>query len=506
MAKNSNDLIKETKKLKIKNKALRRQLNEVKESIETIKTENIDALVIAHEKKMKVYIENTADKPYRILIEKMHEGAVTVNEDGSIIYCNSSFAKLVNLSLQKTTGTMFEKYIDDSLKEPFKVLLKQDGENAIKEEGYIFADGGKVTPVLMTCNALTLDTIFVLNIILTDLTIQYEHQEKLKLRTKQLEEINRELAFQIEENEKRAAQLAVANKELALATELVVANKELAFQNEEKDKQTAELLMANNELAFQIQEKEKWEAQLSIAKMDVENLEGLNIHKENIIATLSHDLRSPLAGIIQMAELLKDNFETMEGQELKKLLDILYDLSTDELSMLDYLVEWARIKYAADAFSPTNIELVKYVKKAFDYLNELAIANKISLHNKIKEDITVFADKKMLLSILQNIISNSIKYNRPGGKVTVSAKKKADKILVEIKDTGIGMSKEITEKLFALQMKALTKARKENKGAGIGLLLIKGFVDKNGGEICVESIEGEGTSFYFTLLSEKSLN
>ena len=174
--------------------------------------------------------------------------------------------------------------------------------------------------------------------------------------------------------------------------------------------------------------------------------------------------------------------------------------------MLDYLVEWARIKYAADAFSPANIELVKYVKKAFDYLNELAIANKISLHNEIKEDITVFADKKMLLSILQNIISNSIKYNRPGGKVTVSAKRKADKILVEITDTGIGMSKEITEKLFAPQMKALTKARKENKGAGIGLLLIKGFVDKNGGEICVESIDGEGTSFYFTLLSEKSLN
>ena len=203
MAKNSKELIAETEKLKLENKALRRQLNEGKESIETIKTENIDALVIAHEKKMKVYIENTADKPYRILIEKMHEGAVTVNEDGSILYCNSSFANLVNLPLQKITCTMFEKYIDDSLKEPFKVLLKQDAEKTLKEEGYIFADGGgKKIPVLMTVNAITLDTIFVLNIIITDLTIQYEHQEKLKLRTKQLEEINRELAFQIEEKER----------------------------------------------------------------------------------------------------------------------------------------------------------------------------------------------------------------------------------------------------------------------------------------------------------------
>lgn len=506
MAKDSNELIEETEKLKIENKSLRQQLNEVKESIKTIKTENIDALVIAHEKDINVYIEKTADKPYRILIEKMHEGAVTVNEDGSILYCNSSFANLVNLPLQKTTGTMFEKYIDDCLTEPFKVLLKQDGVKTLKQVGYIYANGGKVVPVLMTVNALILDTIFVLNIILTDLTIQYENQEKLRLRTKQLEEINKELAFQIQENEKRVAQLVIANKEKTLAAKLVIANKELAFQNKEKDKRTAELLIANNELAFQIEENEKREAQLSIAKTDLEKLEGLNIHKETILATLSHDLRSPLAGIIQMTELLKDNFETMEGEELKKLLDILYDLSTDELSMLDYLVEWARIKYAAEAFCPENIVLVKYINKAFDTLNKLAIANNIQLLNEIKENIIVFADKKMLLSIIQNIVSNSIKYNRTGGKVTVSAKRKEDKIIVKIKDTGIGMSKEVKEKLFAPHMKVLSHARKENKGAGIGLLLIKGFVDKNGGEICVESMENVGTSFYFTLPAEKSLN
>ena len=506
MAKNSNDLKEETEKLKVENQALRQQLNEVNETIETIKRENIDALVIANEKNIKFFIEETADKPFRLLIENMHEGAVTVNEDGSILYCNSSFANMVNLPLQKITGTIFEKYIDDSLMEPFKILLKHDGVKTLKEEGYIFAEAGKMVPVVMTVNALTIDIIFVLNIIISDLTIQYEHQEKLKLRTKQLEEINKELAFQIEENEKRAAQLVIANKEMALAAELAIANKELAFQNQEKDKRTAELLIVNNELAFQIKEKEKREAQLNIAKTNVENLEGLNIHKETILATLSHDLRSPMAGIIQMTELLKDNFETMKGEELKKLLDILYDLSTDELSMLDYLVEWARIKYAAEAFSPGNIELVKYVNKAFDTLKELAITNNIQLYNEIKENITVFADKKMLTSILQNIISNSIKYTLPGGKVTVLAKTKDDKIIVEIKDTGIGISKEVKEKLFAPQMKALLNVRKGNKGAGIGLLLIKSFVDKNGGEIWVESIEGEGSSFYFTLPAEKSLD
>lgn len=111
----------------------------------------------------------------------------------------------------------------------------------------------------------------------------------------------------------------------------------------------------------------------------------------------------------------------------------------------------------------------------------------------------------MLLSILQNIVSNAIRHSNKGGEITITAKRKEDKIIVEIKDTGVGMSKEIQEKLFTPQLKALSKARKENKGAGIGLLLVKGFLERNGGEIWVESLEGEGSSFFFTLPAEKPL-
>ena len=111
----------------------------------------------------------------------------------------------------------------------------------------------------------------------------------------------------------------------------------------------------------------------------------------------------------------------------------------------------------------------------------------------------------MLISIIQNIVSNAIKHTGKGGTITVSAKSKDDKIIVRVKDTGVGMSKEIMEKLFTPQMKTLSATRKKNKGAGIGLLLVKGFLEKNGGEIWVESVEGEGSSFYFTLPNEKPL-
>ncbi len=241
-------------------------------------------------------------------------------------------------------------------------------------------------------------------------------------------------------------------------------------------------------------------------KKYTKDLEALNTHKEGILAILSHDLRSPLAGIIQGTEYLKLNFDKVKPALAKELLEELHKATINELNMLDYLVEWARIKYAADVFTPTKIELAHYVEKVFEMLKETAAIKTINLHHEIKERTSVFADEKMLLSIIQNIVSNAIKHTNAGGEITVTAKKSEDKMIVEIKDTGIGMSKEIQDKLFAPQVKSLLKAREGNKGAGIGLLLVKGFLEKNGGKIWVESIEGEGSSFYFTLPIDKPLD
>lgn len=234
-------------------------------------------------------------------------------------------------------------------------------------------------------------------------------------------------------------------------------------------------------------------------KKYAQELEELNAHKENVLAILSHDLRSPLASIIQGAEFLKLNFDSIEPEEVKELLHEFHKASVNQLEMLDYLVEWARIKYASDAFVPAKIKLEEYVDKVFQSLKESAAVNSIHFHCDIEEKSEVFADKKMLISIIQNIVSNAIKHSHKGGKITLSAKKNEDMVIVEIKDTGIGMSKETQERLFQPQVKSLSKAVEEKKGVGIGLLLVKGFLEKNGGHIWVESAEGKGSSFYFTL-------
>ncbi len=240
-------------------------------------------------------------------------------------------------------------------------------------------------------------------------------------------------------------------------------------------------------------------------KKYMQELEELNAHKEGVLAILSHDLRSPLASIIGAAKYLRANFHKMKPGNVEEMLDLVYKSSIDELEMLDYLLEWARIKYAADVFSPTKIKLTEYINKVFETLNENASINAINLHHEIEEDTSVFADGKMLISIIQNIVSNAIKHTEKGGTITIAAKRKDEKMIVEVKDTGIGMSKEIMDKLFKPQMKTLSETRKKNKGAGIGLLLVKGFLEKNGGEIWVESVESEGSTFYFTLPIEEPL-
>lgn len=235
----------------------------------------------------------------------------------------------------------------------------------------------------------------------------------------------------------------------------------------------------------------------------LQELEDLNTHKESVLSILSHDLRSPLAAIIGMIEYLQLDFDNIEPEDAKDMLKLIHKAAKDELIMLDYLVEWARIKYASEAFTPTKIEIFQSVENVFTTLKEVAAVKEIILYNKTGEVQNVFADKKMLTSILQNLVSNALQHTPQGGKIIVSAKANKDKMIIEVKDTGNGMSKEILEKLFTPQLNALLKTRENKKGAGIGLLLVKGFLEKNGGEIWVESSEGAGSSFYFTLPIDK---
>jgi len=236
----------------------------------------------------------------------------------------------------------------------------------------------------------------------------------------------------------------------------------------------------------------------------VKELEELNEHKEHIVAILSHDLRSPLARIISIADYLKSANAKVEPEELLKMLNFIYDAGREELNMLDYLVDWARIKYASQTFSPSNINLNEFVIKVLTSLKETTIARNITVINEIDTTTSVYADNKMINSVFQNIILNAIKHTPDGGKVVIKARKQSNDVVVEIHDNGYGMSEEVLKNIFTPQLNKLSNPKEANKGAGIGLLLTKSFIDKNSGEIWVKSQVGEGSTFYFTLPADEA--
>lgn len=190
MKKETKNILTETEKLNAENTKLWRQLKELQDFI---KAGKVDALVIPDEKEIKIFTKKTADKTYRVLIEKMNEGAVTLDESGIIAYCNSHFAKMMALPLQKAIGTQFNNFISNSQKEHFNELIKQAREEAVKSEMYMHSAQGNEIPVQMAIADLNLDDTHAVSIIITDLTEQYKNQEKLRIRSKQLEQKNIDL-------------------------------------------------------------------------------------------------------------------------------------------------------------------------------------------------------------------------------------------------------------------------------------------------------------------------
>ena len=196
---------------------------------------------------------------------------------------------------------------------------------------------------------------------------------------------------------------------------------------------------------------------------------------------------------------LKSKFESLKPADALQMLDILHISTKNMLGMLNNLVEWARIKYAAEIFTPEVLNLRNYVFQVTENMHENAALKEIEVKNDIHSKIAVYADRKMLSSIIHNIVSNAIKYTPISGKITIDAKIVKNKVIVEVKDTGIGMTAEVLEKLLSSEIHAPKTSITNEDGAGIGLLLVKGFLEKNGGKISVKSKLGKGTSFYFTL-------
>jgi len=493
MVKNINELLMEIQRLQQENAILQQQLREAKESIDAIRTGAIDALVIADQKDIKVLSETTADKTYRILIEKMHEGAVTLGEDGTILYCNFHFAKMVNLPLQKVIGTNYKNFIDETSNKRIGNLFNQEAESALKEEVCILAADGKEIPVLMTANTFSLNNVFVLSIILTDLTIQKKDQKKLKLKTRQLEHKNielenayKELVFQSEEKEKRAA-------------ELVNCNKELVLQSEEREKRAAELNMANKELVFQNEEKEKRAVDLMIANKEL----------ESFTYVASHDLQEPLRKIQTFAERLQNRNKELLSEDVKTDLNKISNAADRMRILINDLLNYSQTVKQSHSFVETDLNII-IANVLMDF--DLMIAQKNAVVNKNVLPI-IEAIPLQINQLFFNLIANALKFSKKDVPPVIDITwNKLDKLQVDqhenlaqdkeylefiIKDNGIGFNQQYAEQIFTIFQRL--NGRTQYAGTGIGLAMCRKIALNHNGAIYVEAKEKEGAVFHVIL-------
>jgi len=334
-----------------------------------------------------------------------------------------------------------------------------------------------------------------------ELAFQNEEKEN---RAAELVIANEELAFQNEVKERRASELIIANKELAFqneekekrAAELVIANKELAFQNEEKEKRAAELFIANEELAFQNKVKEKRAAELIIAKERAEESDRL---KSAFLANMSHEIRTPMNGILGFAGLLTT--PNLTGEKQQEYIRIIENSGKRMLNIINDIVSISKIESGILEvnISESNLnEQMEYIHNFFKSETDKKEIQFICNNKLSKKDITINTDKEKLYAILTNLVKNAIKFTNKG-TIEFGCDKKGKFLEFYVKDSGVGIRQEQMTLIFERFRQGSESLSRNYEGAGLGLSISKAYVELLGGKIWVESEEGKGSTFYFTI-------
>lgn len=231
-------------------------------------------------------------------------------------------------------------------------------------------------------------------------------------------------------------------------------------------------------------------------------LRELNATKDKFFSIIAHDLRGPFSGFLGLTNMMAEESESMTSDKIQIFSGAMRDSATSIFSLLENLLEWARLHQGLFMFEPESFFLMPMVSEKINPV--LGSANKkgIEIRYEIPEGLEVSADTYMLASIIRNLVSNAVKFTVKGGNIVIGAKKVPDNsVEIFVRDTGIGMSPKMVDDLFRLEIKTNRTGTEEEPSSGLGLILCKDFVEKHGGRLWVESEEKIGSAFYFTLPS-----
>lgn len=535
------------------NKELRWQLEEANDAINAIRNGQVDALIVKNEDGPQLFTLKSADQTYRVFIEKMNEGAVTLNREGVILYSNSRFASLVNMPLEKVIGFNFADFVAGD-KSIFFHILNNSWEQDCKVE-MLIAGGENIVPCLLSCNAMEFDGRMALSIIITDLTIQKENQKQLEKQFGQLAEaqlLTKKLNDQLEETVKeRTKDLIISREHLKLLTDNIPQmtwtnspDGKVTFYNKrwytytgtippvtgvyesfrfaihpDDLKRTEEqfygALQTGNVFEFENRYRRadgayRWHLNRGVPLLDedgeilfwvgsatdIEEQKQAMDKKDEFIGIASHELKTPLTSLkayIQvMAMYKKEEMPPAIKQYVSKA-----NIAVNKLQRLvNDLLDVSKIQAGRLEYKMTDTNLADMVNAGVE--SAIQMYPDFIIEHNVEPYLPVYGNPERLEQVLNNLVSNAAKYSKAGKKIIINARAVNGEVRVSVTDEGIGLTDEQCKKIFERFYRVEDKTFSAS-GLGMGLYISTEIIKHHKGKIDVQSQLGKGSTFYFTL-------
>lgn len=266
--------------------------------------------------------------------------------------------------------------------------------------------------------------------------------------------------------------------------------------NEDLNKKIAEL---QAKFDFETQKKEA-----EIYRLKNIELKKANASKDRFFSIVAHDLKSPFSIIISFVNIMKKAFDDYNKDQIMNLINELEQSTKNTFNLLKNLLDWSRMQSGVIDFLPEEFNLNKVIQKVTRLLIPRAKQKNIKLIVNIRENIRVYGDVNMITTVIRNLVNNAIKFTEPEGLIEISVQTDNGQVYVSVSDNGIGIKKENIPKLFKIESNFSTYGTAYEKGTGLGLILVKEFIEKNNGSIKVKSEKGKGSEFTINLPLAKS--
>ena len=232
----------------------------------------------------------------------------------------------------------------------------------------------------------------------------------------------------------------------------------------------------------------------------------INADKDKFFSIISHDLRGPFTSLLGNAQLMLSTADELCADDVRHMSRAILNGAKSALSLLDNLLTWSRMQRGAIDFFPQQLPLAMLAQKTIDLLEQMAADKNITLKNAVDDNLVAFADKNMVDTVIRNLTGNALKFTPCGGSVTILAQeqnssngKSPEWVQISVVDTGVGMKPDDLDKLFRLDANHSTLGTEKEQGTGLGLIICKEMVERNGGQIWMESEVDQGTKVQFTL-------